>query len=118
MIITHTANAEGSRRVYLGGRSSLECWIEPSASGWRLQVQPSYCGNPLPEVEREAWARQLLSMLAETLQVTLLELPRVTFEQIAACHTPDPYAGHRGPAIRKLRDKHSFLAVMPARRSA
>lgn len=33
MIITHTQNQAGYRRIYLGAKFSLECWIEPQADG-------------------------------------------------------------------------------------
>jgi hypothetical protein len=35
MIVTHTQNAQGQRRLYLGGKSPLECWIEPDVDGVR-----------------------------------------------------------------------------------
>ena len=43
MIITHAQSQDGYRRIYLGAKFSLECWIEPKddGRGWTFHYDAS-----------------------------------------------------------------------------
>lgn len=49
MIVTHTTNASGNRRVY--------CWIEPDTAGitWTFHIDVSPTGFPLPNEQLRDW---------------------------------------------------------------
>jgi hypothetical protein len=56
MIITHAQSPSGQRRIYLGGKSSLECWIEPRAdgSGWTFHLDRAVTGTQLTSEEERS----------------------------------------------------------------
>lgn len=116
MIITHATNAQGQRRVYLGGKSSLECWIEPDTDGvgWTLHVEPAVTGNPLvPEAQRDCAIQTLLN-LADQLDVAPADLKPVPFERIAALHTGNPFECRRIAVPRSKAADHCFMASAPS----
>lgn len=115
MIVTHTRNAHGQRRVYLGGKGSLECWIDPddTGTGWRLHIAEAVTGLPLSEGTQRDWAIHMLMKLAETLNVSPHDLQAVPFECIAALHSDDPFKGHRTPTPRRQNRDDFFMATSP-----
>lgn len=116
MIITHATNAQGQRRVYLGGKSSLECWVEPNTDGfgWTLHVELAVTGNPIaPEAQRDC-AIQILFSLAHQLEVAPADLKSVPFERIAALHTGNPFECRRIAVPRSKAADHCFMASAPS----
>jgi hypothetical protein len=115
MIVTHTRTKKGDCRVYLGGRSSLECWIEPDVDGraWRFRMEPAVTGNRLTLADQRATAVDLLSRLAEMVGVAPEHLAAVPYEAIAALHTVDPYACRRIPAPRNRYCDSGYMATPP-----
>lgn len=115
MIITHTQNAEGQRRVYLGGKGSLEAWIDPRADGrsWTFHLEDAVGGQPLSDADKKAWAIHLLVELARELSVACDVLKDVPFEAIAALHCGDPLAGRRVAMPRRRTIENGFMATRP-----
>lgn len=101
MIVTHTQNAQGQRRLYLGGKSSLECWIEPDEDGthWQFKALDAVTGNDLTDDERRACMTHYLLGLARELGIPPLEL----------AHMPSRRWPPRTPAT------HSTAAASPCR---
>lgn len=115
MIVTHTQNLNGQRRIYLGAKSSLECWIEPQQDGtaWTFHIDDAVTGNTLSAADRKATAIHTLMSLAEELGIAPDDLASVPFEMIAALHTADPYASRRMPAGRRRTIDNGYLASTP-----
>lgn len=115
MLVTHTTNPEGHRRVYLGGKSSLECWIEPDAdgAGWSFHLETAPGCYPLPDDQRRAWAAHVLMALAQELAVSPADLAHVAFERIAALHTASPVEYRRVAVPRRQQVEHGFMATAP-----
>lgn len=115
MIITHTVNAEGQRRVYLGGKSSMECWIEPQPDGvaWTFHTETAPGRFPLADDEAVEWMSYTRSNLARDLGVTPDRLDDVAFDRIAALHTTDGLDHRRVAVPRKQRAEHGFIAAKP-----
>lgn len=116
MIVTHTRNAEGQRRIYFGGKSSVECWIEPDdeGSGWTFHWLPAVTGQPLHEADVRAIAVYALHKLAEELSVAPQDLHHVPFDTIAALHTNDPFIRRRMAQGRRKIVEQGFVAAPPA----
>ncbi len=116
MIVTHTRNAEGQRRIYFGGKASVECWIEPDddGTGWTFHWLPAVTGQPVHEADVRAIAIHALRQLADELGVAPADLRRVPFDQIAALHTTDPFARRRMPQGRRRVVEQGFVAAAPA----
>lgn len=115
MIITHTINAEGLRRVYLGGKSSLECWVTPLPDGiaWELHTDVAPGSAPLPDTDMRSWVTHLLLSLAHELNVAPLDLKDVPFEMIAALHTTNPLEYRRVAVPRRQAVEHGYMATAP-----
>lgn len=115
MIITHTQSATGERRLYLGGKGSLECYLAPTSDGdgWTFHLEGAVTGNAISESDRKAWAIHILARLADELAIAPADLATVPFEVIAALHTADPYAGRRIPTGRRQALENGFLATRP-----
>lgn len=115
MIITHTLNGDGHRRIYLGGKASLECWIEPNANGtgWTFHAEAAPGAYPLPDETMKAWAKHTLLSLSDELGVTPGELIAVPFERIAALHMGDPTDYRRAAVNRRQSREHAFVAAAP-----
>lgn len=114
MIITHTQNQAGQRRVYIGGKASLECWIEPTTNGaWSFHLDESIAGVGTDDATKRAWAKHMLLALADALAVAPADLAAVPFEAIAALHTASAYANRRVPLPRRAPIENSFMATPP-----
>lgn len=117
MIITHAINAKGQRRVYLGGKSSLECWIAPKSDGvtWSFHVEPAVTGNPVSSEEKRQWALRTLVALADTLEIPAAALGDVSFDQIAALHMTNPFDCRRVALPRNKSIENGFMATVPGK---
>lgn len=115
MIVTHTQNADGQRRVYLGGKGSLECWIDPKSGGqrWTFHLAEAVSGTPLSPNEQREWATHMLLSLARELNVSPLELHDVPFEAIAALNSHDPFEGRRVATPRRNALDKAFVSAAP-----
>ena len=115
MIVTHTQNADGQRRVYIGGKGSLECWIEPQpdGGGWTFHMDEAVTGQSLGPDDKHRWAVHTLLALADGLGVSPDDLAVVPFEAIAALHSSDPFAGRRLPTGKRKVPENAFLAMGP-----
>ena len=115
MIVTHTMNADGARRVYLNGKGSVECYIEPAADnrGWTFHLDQAVTGNVLSEEELRTWAIHTLTELSDALNVAPQDLKAVPFECIAALHESDPFANRRLAVPRRKAAEHCFMATAP-----
>lgn len=114
MIITHARNAAGERRIYLGGKGSLECWIEPGDNGrWSFHVDDAVTGNTVSNADKRAWAIHILMQLAAELDVAPADLGSTPFERIAALHTVNPYDGRRVPTPARRTIDNAFIAAPP-----
>lgn len=115
MIVTHAQSADGRQRVYLGGKGSLECWIEPAddARSWTFHLEAAVTGNAVSDDDRRTWAMHTLLALAGRLDVSPARLSEVPFEAIAALHDTDPYVGRRIPVPKRRVPEHGFMATAP-----
>lgn len=115
MIVTCTQNANGQRRIYLGGKSSIEAWIEPNADniGWTFHLESAVTGQYLSDDDKRAWAIHMLTSLAEELSVSSDDLASVPYEAIAALHVVDPYAGRRIAVPRRRVIDAGYMATPP-----
>jgi hypothetical protein len=115
MIITHTINDQGHRRVYLGGKSSIECWIEPKADGvaWSFRCETSPGRYALPDDILLALSRQILLALADELACPPAELAAVPFKRIAALHMENPSEHRRAASPKRRSSEHGFVASAP-----
>jgi len=115
MIITHATDRHGNRRVYLGVKSSFECWITPCDDGrsWSFQCAPSLYSLPLSDADQRACAAAALLGLADELNVSPAELQSVPFETIAVLHTGGSTAGRRVAVPLARTMPHDFMATMP-----
>lgn len=115
MIVTHTRNAQGHTRVYLGGKASVECWIEPAADGiaWSFHMDTAPTTYPLPDDIMRGWAKQVLFQLAAEIGTEPDTLKAVPFERIAALHTTNPADYGRAPAPRRQAYAHAFFTMTP-----
>lgn len=115
MLITHTVNIHGQRRVYLTAKGSLDCWIEPADDGqaWTFHMAESMIGSALPPDERRDWTAHILLRLATELAVAPEDLAAVPFEAIAVLHTESPFANRRMPVSRRQMPENAFLAASP-----
>lgn len=116
MIVTHTQNPQGYRRVYLGGKASVECWIEPAADGiaWSFHMDTAPTMYPLPADTMRAWATQVLFDLAAEVGSEPGNLKAVPFERIAALHTVNPAEYGRAGAPRRQAYAHAFMTTPPS----
>jgi hypothetical protein len=115
MIITYTRNADGQERVYLGGKGSLECWIEPRTDriGWSFHLDAAVTGNALSDADRRSWAVHTLVELAQALNTEPRLLAAVPFEAITALHESDPFAGRRVASPKRRTIDQGYMATSP-----
>ena len=115
MIVTHTLDVHGNCRIYLGGKGSLECWLEPvdGAPSWTFKFAEAVCGNRLEPSQQRAYAEHVLLKLADALNVHPMDLASVPFEAIAALHTTNPFDGRRVPLPKKRSLEHGFMSTAP-----
>jgi hypothetical protein len=115
VIITHMQNADGQRRIYLGGKSSLEYCIEPkhNGTGWTFHWEPAVTGQAInTELARQS-AIHVLTQLSEQLRVRPQELAAVPFDTIAALHATDPFSRRRISAGRRRTVEQGYMATAP-----
>lgn len=115
MIVTHTRSADGQSRIYLGGKSSLECWISPKSDGraWTFHLEAAVTGNELSPDEERAWAIHTLIELSKVLNVHPADLAAVPYETIAALHAADPFAGRRVACPKRQGPAQGFMSTSP-----
>ncbi len=115
MIVTHTQNATGARRIYLGGKGSLECWIEPKGNGpgWSFHLDAAVTGNVLSPAAQREWAVHTLKRLAQALDVSPDDLASVPIERISTLHAIDPYAGRRVATPKRQAIEAGYKATQP-----
>lgn len=115
MIVTHTKTANGQCRVYLGGKGSLEFWIEPKddKQGWTFHLDAAVTGTQLTGDDQRVAAIDILSKLAHELAVTPADLAAVPFEAVAALHTTDPYAARRIPSSKRRAPDQGYMSTPP-----
>ena len=114
MIVTHAVNPEGKSRIYLGGKGSVEAYLEPAPDGraWSFHILPAATGLGLPPDTMRQWAIYALSELARALDVDPRHLKDVPFECIAALHARDPFESRRIASPRRPAE-HSYMAANP-----
>lgn len=115
MIVTHTINGQGQRRVYLGGRSSIEAWVEPhdDGVGWSFHMEASPACYPPSTNDLRAWANHTLLALADELHVAPADLKAVAFERIAALHAANPADHRRLATSRRPSFDHAYMSTPP-----
>ncbi len=115
MIVTHCQNAQGHRRIYIGGKSSIEGWIEPESNGraWTFHIDVAVAGVPLSPYEQRQCATYLLLQLARILKTAPERLKGVPFDCIAALHNEDPYTARRAASSKRKGPEHKFVAAAP-----
>ena len=114
MIVTNCRNEAGQIRVYLGAKSSLECWNEPAeGERWTFHWDYAVAGNRLDAASIRQWAASVLLELAGDLNVPPADLADVPFQAIQALHTASTYEARRLPASRRHMPQHAFVASPP-----
>ncbi len=115
MIVTHTQNAQGQKRLYLGGKSSLECWIEPDADGisWTFHAVDAVTGTLLTDEDRRSCLAFHLMGLSRTLGIPPLELAATPFEVLASAHTANPLESRRMAMPRAKALENGYMATAP-----
>jgi hypothetical protein len=118
VIVTHTQDANGQCRIYLGGKSSLECWLEPKADsvGWSFCWEPAVTGQPLDSEQARQSAIHVLAQLSQLLKVRTQDLAAVPFETIAALHSSDPYSRRRVSQGRRRTIEQGYMSTAPQAR--
>ncbi len=115
MIVTHCTNIHGERRIYLGGKGSIECFIAPSDDGrtWSFHLDSAVTGNQLDPVQQRQWAIHTLMRLADALDVAPPDLAAVPFDCIATLHQSDPFANRRIAVPRRRSAEQCYMATAP-----
>ena len=114
MIVTHTQNADGHRRVYLGVKASLDYWIEPNPDGtWSFHLDDAIAGIPTDDALKRDCAKHMLLKLADELAVAPDDLASVPFEAIAALHTASVFANRRVPTPKRAPIENAYMTTPP-----
>jgi hypothetical protein len=115
MIITHTQTHTGQRRLYLGVKCSLECWIEPNDadSGWSFHLDAAVGGNSLTPEQTRAAAIHILLHLAQLVGVQPEGLQAVPFEVLASLHCANPFDARRTATPRRKSIDNGYMATPP-----
>ncbi|MDX2158962.1 MAG: hypothetical protein SFW09_20865 [Hyphomicrobiaceae bacterium] len=115
IIVTVNQNQAGQQRIYLGGKSSLEAWIEPKAdkTGWTFHLDEAVTGNRISDDDRRIWAVHILLELARALDVSPNNLAAVPYEAITALHAADPFEGRRIAGPKRRVNEHGFMSTRP-----
>lgn len=114
MIISHTVNVDGKRRIYLGAQSSIETWLEPKADGKAWSVR--YATNGCTYLDTKAIATAVIAQmhqLADALRVTPHELDGVAFDTIADMHTTSTMRDRRIPSPQRDMIETGFMVTPP-----
>lgn len=118
MLLTLTQNAQGHRRLYLGGKSSCDFWLEPTENGgWSVQSDSSVAGQAFTPEQRAEMASFALTRLANLLGTTVPELRNMPFDDLAQHHTADPFASRRVPLGRRKLPDNAFVPLSPTVKS-
>jgi len=115
MIITHTQSQDGHRRIYLGAKLSLECWIEPKEDGraWTFHYDASPGATHMSDSDMRSWAASLLLQLCRELNVEPETLAAVPFEAIAALHTVPPTHHRRVASPQRRVTEYGYMSTPP-----
>lgn len=115
MIVTHTQSQDGHRRVYLGAKLSLECWIEPKEDGraWTFHYDASAGASHMDPGDMHRWAASLLLSLSDELGVPAESLASVPFEAIAALHTAPPTHHRRVASPQRRVTEYGYMSTPP-----
>lgn len=115
MIVTLTTNSHGHQRLYLGGVSSLEVWIEKADDGrhWTFHMADAVGGNRLTDTEKRATAAHLLFNLSELLDCPTDDLAHIPFQVIASLHDANPRQHRRMAAPRRDVTENAYVATAP-----
>lgn len=114
MIISHTVNVDGKRRIYLGAQSSIDTWLEPKEDGcgWSIRFNTNGCTY----LGREELVRAVIAQmhqLAETLNVTPHQLDDITFDRIAELHTVSTNRERRIPSPQRDIIETGYMVTPP-----
>lgn len=115
MIITHTVSEDGHRRIYLGVKLSIECWLEPHADGkgWGFHYDTCPGAIPMPPSDLRRWAAHVLMQLCHELNVAPDQLAAIPFDVIAALHA-EPVTHHRRiPTPKRHINERGFMSTTP-----
>lgn len=114
MIISHTVNVDGKRRIYLGAQSSIDTWLEPKDDGrrWSVRFNSSDCGYHSREDILQAIVGQM-NRLARALAVEPERLDDVAFDAIAALHTASNTRERRIPSPQRDTIETGFMVTPP-----
>ncbi|MEQ1729676.1 MAG: hypothetical protein ABL982_14990 [Vicinamibacterales bacterium] len=115
MIITLTTNRNGHQRLYLGGTSSLETWIEKADDGrrWTFHMADGLGGNHLSEADKRAVAVHLLADLSRMLTCDPDDLAHIPFDVIASLHSSNPCDHRRMATPRRDLAEHAYRTSPP-----
>lgn len=115
MIITHTQSQDGHRRIYLGAKLSLECWIEPKDDGraWTFHYDASPGATAMSPDDMRRWASSLLLGLCRELNTGPADLASVPFEAIAALHTVPPTHHRRVASPQRKVTEYGYMSTPP-----
>lgn len=118
MLVTLTTNLDGHQRLYLGGTSSLETWLEKAADGrhWTFHVLDGLGGNILTDDDKKATAAHRLLDLCALLGCTPDQLPHVPFAVLASLHNGNPRENRRMATPRRDIAEHAYVATAPRMR--
>ncbi len=115
MLLTHTVNHEGTRRIYLGCTFSLQAWLEASddSTSWSFAYDVSQAPPHMDAYAMRQWAAGLLKTLADTLNVAPCELSQVPFDTIAKLHTVPDTHGRRIPSPQREVIETGYMPTPP-----
>lgn len=114
MIISHTVNVDGKRRIYLGAQSSIDTWLEPKEDGrhWSVRFNTSDCGYHSGDDILKAIVGQM-HQLAKALAVTPSQLDNISFDAIAALHTASTTRERRIPSPQRDTIETGYMVTPP-----
>ena len=115
MLVTLTTNMDGHQRLYLGGASSLETWLEKAPDGrhWTFHTNDGLAAADTTDDERRATAAHRLATLCDMLGCTPDQLRHVPFAVIASLHNGNPRENRRMATPRRDLAEHAYVATDP-----
>ena len=118
MLVTLTTNPNGHQRLYLGGTSSLETWLEKAPDGrhWTFHTNDGLAAHDLPDNERRATAAHRLMTLCHMLGCTHDQLRHIPFAVIASLHVANPRENRRMATPRRDLAENAYVATEPRMR--
>lgn len=114
MIISHTVNVNGKRRVYLGAKGSIDTWLEPKDDGkaWRVRCTPDDMHMLTVDDVRQS-VMALMEKLAAALGVTAHQLDAVPFDTIARMHSTSTTRDRRIPSPQRDVIETGYMVTPP-----